>query len=255
MLSFKNIFGFTSYLYFFWTLPLATTSFLVNGSVNCSSLQSFLPYNIDYNNLDSDSSVFTKFLLNSFLLTAFFVPHTFFARSLVKKKLQTLGLPKDLERTFFVFQASVLLHVLLANWQSIQGTVWNHTETELVMKLLDGGFWLGFVWLLTSTFAIDHFELFGLRQSLGMGNMLQHTNEKLVTSFHYKYVRHPIMLGLLVIFWSTSVMSLGHFFFSLVLTTYIGVAVELFEEPELEKKYGDDYKKYKSNTPAICPLF
>ena len=246
----QGLFGVSAYLYFFYSLPFAATIFMINGSEHVSELDSVFPYNIDYNYENSDMATGWKVVINILLLGAFAIPHSFFARSQVKKYM---NLPKEIERSFYVLQAAGLLHMLLALWRPIPDEIWR-TGTPGSIPILVVYF-LGAAWLVSSTFAIDHFELFGLRQSLRMGSFLKmNSDTNFVTKFHYKLVRHPIMTGFFIMLWAVPEMSAGHLLFSLACSAYILLAVFLLEERDLMKMFGDDYKNYKKETPAFCPF-
>ena len=110
--------------------------------------------------------------------------------------------------------------------------------------------------MVSSTFAIDHFDLFGLRQGLQMGNFLKFYNDgEFVTYYHYKYVRHPIMTGFFLMFWAIPSITIGRVLFAGVASGYILFAVKLLEEPDLIKTVGKTYEDYMKTTPSFCPMF
>ena len=267
---FVKLFGITSYLYFFYILGLSASSFMINGTNDyVTSLKPYLPYNIDGN--DTTIALQYKILINIALLASFAIPHSILARPKVKTYL---NLPQTIERSFYVFQSSGLLHLLLHYWQSITIPIWKLSNYNIGAMLII--YLLGYLWLLSSTFAIDHFELFGLRQSLQMGTFLQlykkveaneedthseisdadliATKSTLATKFHYKLVRHPIMSGFFIMFWCVPEMTLGHLIFSSVSSLYILLAVYFLEEPDLVTSIGEDYTNYKKSTPMYCPF-
>ena len=255
---FTKIFGVNSYLYFFYTLPLAATLFMVNGTHKyIPELIDYFPYNIDYNIHTYDLNLSSKVLVNLALLSLFAIPHSLLARPKIK---QWMNIPKTLERSFYVFQSAGLLHLILHFWQPITDSIWDVSgDYEIV---LIAAYLFGYLWLLTSTFAIDHFELFGLRQSLNMGTFLQlyssddtqPQTQNLITKFHYNLVRHPIMSGFFVMLWAVPSMTVGHLLFSVTCSLYIILAVKFLEEPDLVSELGDEYETYKKNTPMYCPF-
>jgi len=119
------------------------------------------------------------------------------------------------------------------------------------------GYAFGYLFLLTSTFALDHFELFGITQSsgfsvyeaigIGLGG-------KMARRLHYNLVRHPIMTGFFIMFWCVPIMTLNHMVLSAGCTVHIIGAVYLFEEPDLVKLIGSEYVKYQEEVPAYCPF-
>lgn len=101
---------------------------------------------------------------------------------------------------------------------------------------------------------INHFELFGLAQIVNNLKNRKTPNPKFQTNYFYKLVRHPIMLGFLIAFWATPVMTFGHLLFSIVTTLYIFVAVKYLEEKDLRKSIGEEYKSYQQEVPMIIPF-
>ncbi len=120
------------------------------------------------------------------------------------------------------------------------------------VQLLWAVFWLGWAMLLMSTFLIDHFELFGLRQVFARMAGSQLPEPEFRTPFLYRYVRHPIYLGFLLGFWATPVMTAGHLLFSIVTTAYILVGI-WFEERDLVAQFGDQYRRYRGQVGMLLP--
>ena len=108
--------------------------------------------------------------------------------------------------------------------------------------------------VLVSTFLIDHFDLFGLRQVFLYWRERRYAHKRFVTPALYKLIRHPLYLGWLVTFWVTPQMSVGHLLFASVASAYILVAV-LFEESDLLELLGEDYRRWRERTPAFMPRF
>ena len=128
-------------------------------------------------------------------------------------------------------------------WQPITTLVWE-TENTILSSILTGIFFLGWVIVLLSTFMINHFELFGLAQIFDNLKNRKTSNPKFQTNYFYKLVRHPIMLGFLIAFWATPVMTLGHLLFSIVTT----------EEKDLRNFIGEEYETYQKEVPMIIPF-
>jgi protein-S-isoprenylcysteine O-methyltransferase Ste14 len=110
----------------------------------------------------------------------------------------------------------------------------------------------GWLVVLTATFMINHFELFGLRQVWLHARGKSYTAPRYVERFFYRFVRHPIMLGFLIAFWATPLMSVGHLLFAAVTTAYILVALQL-EERDLVKEHGVSYESYRQRVPMLLP--
>ena len=140
---------------------------------------------------------------------------------------------------------------------------------EILKIFMIGGYAIGVFWLLTSTFAIDHFELFGLRQGLKMGNFARFVPDGFVTIFHYRLVRHPIMTGFFIMLFSIVEFTAGRVFIAAFVSSYILVcvflimllkkkfkfAIKYLEEPNLLAEIGQTYENYMKTTPAFIPSF
>ena len=138
---------------------------------------------------------------------------------------------------------------------NIETKLWDASNAPGIILIVYG---LGWFWLVTSTFALDHFELFGLKDGLGVDLMsylgFASSTDSLIERAHYTTCRHPIMLGFFVMFFAVPVMTLNHLFFSICCTTYILLAVKFLEEPDLQVMFGGKYDNYKQRVPMYCPL-
>ena len=183
------------------------------------------------------------------LLLLFALQHTVMARRPVKRALERL-LPRELERTAFVLATVACLALLLVLWQPLGGWVW-HVDGPWALVL-----WVGFVagWVLTvvSTFLVDHLEFVGLRQTGWTGTADALAPPPFVSGGLYAIVRHPMMVGLLVAFWCTPRMSVGHLLFAVAATAYIAVGTR-FEERDLRREVGPAYDRYAERVPSLVP--
>jgi protein-S-isoprenylcysteine O-methyltransferase Ste14 len=182
------------------------------------------------------------------LLLLFAVQHSVMARRPVKRALDR-WVPRSLERTAFVLATVACLATLFWFWQPVEGWVW-HVDGPWAVVL-----WSGFVagWVLTlfSTFIVDHLEFMGLRQT-GWAGRADEVTTPFIQRGLYGIVRHPMMVGLLIAFWCTPRMSVGHLLFAVAATGYIAVGVR-FEERDLRRDLGPAYDRYAERVPSLVP--
>lgn len=190
-------------------------------------------------------------LTDTLLLALFALQHSVMARRGFKA-LWTTIVPEPAERSTYVLFSSLALAFLFWKWQPIGGVLWT-IDGAAGQVILHGIFALGLLIVLVSTFMINHFDLFGLRQvSLYLVGK-PYTPSRFATPFFYRYVRHPLYFGWLLFFWATPVMTFAHFLFALMTTSYILIAIQL-EERDLIAIHGEEYRRYRRHVPMILPF-
>jgi protein-S-isoprenylcysteine O-methyltransferase Ste14 len=190
-------------------------------------------------------------LVDLALLGLFAVQHSGMARRGFKVWL-TRWLSPALERSTYVLLSSLALIALFRWWQPLPGTVWR-VETGWATGLLYALFAGGWLLVLTGTFVINHFDLFGLRQVWLYARGQACTPLPFKRHLFYRLVRHPLMLGFLVAFWATPHMSTSHLLFAVATSGYIVIAVKYLEERDLVAAHGGDYRRYQHEVPMLCP--
>jgi methanethiol S-methyltransferase len=188
-------------------------------------------------------------LTNLLLLGAFAIQHSVMARPAFKR-WWTRIVPQPMERSTYVLLSSLLLCLLFAVWRPLSAPIWT-VESTVGAALLSSLFWLGWLTVLCSTFMISHFELFGLKQAIAKQQQSS-TPPSLSARYLYQFVRHPIMLGFIIAFWSTPSMSQGHLLFAVMSTAYIFIGIA-FEEHDMQAIFGGAYRAYRERVPMILP--
>jgi protein-S-isoprenylcysteine O-methyltransferase Ste14 len=194
----------------------------------------------------------TALLTDLGLLMLFALQHSVMARPTFKRWFTRL-VPESAERSTYVLFSSLALIALFALWQPLGGTVWEITD-PIWRGVMYAAFGFGWGLVLVSTFLINHFDLFGLRQVWLQLRGKPYTHLKFGTPGPYKLIRHPLYLGWFFAFWATPVMTATHLLFALMTTAYILVAIQL-EERDLVAALGDDYRRYRERVPMIIPFF
>jgi protein-S-isoprenylcysteine O-methyltransferase Ste14 len=193
----------------------------------------------------------TALIVDGILLSLFAIQHSVMARQWFKKKWTQI-VPEPIERSTYVLLASLILLLLFWQWQPIRTVVWD-VENPTGRLLLQGIFWMGWGGVLFSTYLIDHFALFGLKQVSNYSKGVQAESLPFKTPALYKMTRHPLYLGFIVAFWSTPHMTVGHLFFAIMTTAYILVAIQ-FEERDLIGFYGEQYRNYRQKVSMLIPM-
>jgi methanethiol S-methyltransferase len=198
------------------------------------------------------SSLGQALLVNAALLSVFAVQHSGMARRGFKQ-WWTRIVPKEFERSTYVLAASLCLCLLFAYWRPMGTIVLWDVSSGAAGRALSAVSIAGWAIVFSSTFMIDHFDLFGLRQAWLAFRGRSYTEHPFKTPGLYRLVRHPIYLGFIIAFWATPVMTIGHLLFAGATTIYIVVAIQL-EERDLVHHYGDLYREYRQRVHMLAPL-
>jgi protein-S-isoprenylcysteine O-methyltransferase Ste14 len=207
----------------------------------------FVPKSIDSG---EQGALIPALAINTALLLLFAVQHSVMARPWFKR-WWTRFVPHAIERSTFVLFASLALILLYWQWRALPAVIWSlEGPAAAMMEML---FWIGWGLVLISTFMISHFHLFGLTQVHHhlLGKKVADPEFK-VAGF-YRMVRHPIMFGFLIAFWSTPRMTVGHLLFAAATTGYILVALR-FEEHDLVEMFGEKYRQYRRDVRMLIPI-
>lgn len=229
-------YGVISYVIFFATF-LYSIGFIGNF---------FVPKTIDG---EPSVSFIQALITNVVLLSIFAVQHSVMARP-VFKAWWTKIIPQAAERSTYVLLSSIALIIVYAFWQPLGGSIWAIDNT-IAQSLLYGFYGTGWVLVLVSTFLINHFDLFGLRQVWLNYKGVEYQPLEFEIVSAYKIVRHPLYVGWFIVFWATPYMTVTHLFFAVVTTAYILIAVRL-EEHDL-CTYHKEYAEYQKEVPRFIP--
>jgi protein-S-isoprenylcysteine O-methyltransferase Ste14 len=189
-------------------------------------------------------------IVNLVLMAIFAIQHSVMARKPFKEWL-TQYIPKSIERSTYVLLASLALVLLFWQWRPLPAVVWQVDDWHVAMAISSLSLF-GWLVLLSSSFLINHFELFGVHQVANNLVGRDMPTMRFRTPFYYKFVRHPIYLGFVIAFWAAPTMTVGHLLFALVTTAYIFVGIAL-EEQDLIELFGDEYRRYKQRVPMLIP--
>jgi protein-S-isoprenylcysteine O-methyltransferase Ste14 len=233
------VYGAVSYIVFFATF-LYAIGFVGNLMV---------PKSIDTG--PPAATITRALIMNTLLLSIFAIQHSVMARPAFKR-WWTRIVPLAVERSTYVLLSSLALILLFWQWRPMTSVIWEMDNTA-GQFILWAVFFSGWGIVLLSTFLINHFDLFGLRQVYLYSRDQEYTHVGFKELFLYKFVRHPIMLGFIIAFWTTPRMTAGHLLFAAVTTVYILVAIQL-EERDTISSHGTAYEDYRNRVSMLLPI-
>ena len=232
------LYGAIAYLFFFGTISYAI-GFVGNL---------FVPKSIDGT---PTTPLAQAILINALLLLQFALQHSIMARPAFKK-WWTKIIPDPLERSTYVLLASLCLMLMMWQWQPVGGIIWS-VKSGIIKTIILTAYFTGWAIVLISTFLINHFDLFGLRQVWLNFLNKPYTQLPFGIPLLYRWVRHPLYFGFLIAFWSAPVMTVSHLLFAVLTTGYIFTAIQL-EEKDLIKTFDQKYDNYRKQVPMIIPF-
>lgn len=248
------LFSITSYGFFLLVL-LYLLAFLANAQATPLALafpvlESLVPYSVDAGR--QPAALVPALAIDLVLIALFGIQHSMMARQGFKR-VWTKVIPKEAERSFYVLMSSLVLAFIMWQWQPVPAPALWQAEAAWTAAAGYGVLGLGVVILLWSTFLIDHFDLFGLKQAWCRFRDRPIRNPRFMTPLLYRFVRHPLYVGWFLIFWGTPSMTMGHLLFALGMSSYIFIAIR-YEERDLVSFHGDAYRRYQQQVPMLVPM-
>ncbi|MFT4939875.1 MAG: protein-S-isoprenylcysteine O-methyltransferase Ste14 [Paraglaciecola sp.] len=206
---------------------------------------------ISVNTQNTEQALLPALLINISLIALFGLQHSIMARQRFKQWLFNY-LPESAERATFCLGTSIALVIIVYYWVPMSGEIWNFSGTFSAhfIQAIGAAGWLV---LLIASFQLDHFELFGLRQTFTplIGKPMPESHFR--TPGLYKIVRHPIQLGVLLGVWFVPESTLNHLVLAISMTFYIFVGL-YFEEKALIQEFGKTYQDYKQHVAKLLPF-
>ena len=203
------------------------------------------------NSVTTNQTTIAAILINIFALSLFAIQHSVMARQHFKHWL-TQYIHPDMERATYCLATAAVIFLMAYLWVPFGGTIWQ-VESDSIANIIRGVAFFGWTFLLAASFQLDHFELFGLKQTFLplIGKEMQDTHFR--TPGIYNLVRHPIQTGVLIGMWFVPTATASHLFFATGITIYIFIGL-YFEEQSLIRSFGDDYRNYKKRVKKLIPF-
>jgi protein-S-isoprenylcysteine O-methyltransferase Ste14 len=185
---------------------------------------------------------------NTGLVIIFGLQHSVMARPSIKRLMASL-LPHELERATYVHAANIAGFILIWFWIPIPQPLWT-VNNEVIETLLWIGFAAGWLLLFTGAFSINLFELLGLRQALGWLAGERASPLRLKTVWIYRYVEHPMYVGVLMALWLTPHFTVGHALLAAELTLYVIIGMQ-YERRDLRRRFGTEYAAWSDRAGEV----
>ena len=240
----NRILGFTAFLF----AGVAYLTFLITILYAIGFVSGLVvPKNI---NTGTKTGLFEAIVVDLILMSLFAIQHSVMARKSFKHWWMRF-IPKSVERGTYVLCASLTLLLIFWQWRPMPAVIWSVQEAEAAMLISTVSF-VGWVIVVTSSFMINHSELFGLQQVTDNLTGREMPSPVFRTPFFYRFVRHPIYPGFIIAFWAAPVMTAGHLLFAAVTTACILIGIML-EERDLVADFGDEYRRYRKRVSMLFP--